>query len=161
MIPAYIGLGSNLNNPSLQIQTAINALKTLANSVFVKVSSLYQTKPVGFLDQPDFINAVALIHTSLCAQELLAELLSLENTFGRIRGKDRNRPRILDLDILLYSDCVVNDINLIVPHPRLEERDFVLTPLCEISPELRLPNGKRVIVLKENLCYKTLLSKNT
>jgi 2-amino-4-hydroxy-6-hydroxymethyldihydropteridine diphosphokinase len=138
MITAYIGLGSNLQNPVQQIENAILALQKLPETFVKAVSSLYQTKPVGWLDQPDFINAVCELHTELSAQVLLAHLLDIEQDQGRIRNGIKNQPRTLDLDLLLYGNEIIHESNLIIPHPRLQQRAFVLVPLLEIAPDLIL-----------------------
>ena len=136
MIRAYIGIGSNLNQPRQQVLDAIAALKILPRSRFVKASSLYETKPVGPQNQPDFMNAVAAIDTSLSAQALLSHLLAIEKKQGRVRSGERFGPRTLDLDLLLYGNEKINTKELTVPHPRMFEREFVLQPLAEIAPEL-------------------------
>jgi 2-amino-4-hydroxy-6-hydroxymethyldihydropteridine diphosphokinase len=141
-IATYIALGSNLNNPQQQLTDAIAALKQLPNSEFIRASRFYQTAPVGFLDQPDFLNAVVCIKTTLPAPALLKELQKIETAQGRVRGSEKNGPRTLDLDLLLYGDEVISTPELIVPHPRMYEREFVLMPLWEIAPDLKLPTGK-------------------
>lgn len=140
---AYVALGSNLNDPLLQVQTAIAELQQHPDFKLEKVSSLYQTKPVGITDQPDFINAVVSVYTNLSPQELLAALLQLEQNHQRIR-KERWGPRTLDLDILLYDDLTLTEPGLTLPHPRLTERAFVLKPLAEIAPDLCLPDGRKL-----------------
>ncbi|MCD6055301.1 MAG: folK [Gammaproteobacteria bacterium] len=147
---AYIGLGSNLNNPQHQLEQAISHLKALPESSFIKVSSFYQTKPVGFLDQPDFINAVAAIDTTLDPFDLLKELQQIENKQGRMRTQ-RFGPRTLDLDILLYGNQSIHTDKLIIPHPELLLRQFVIRPLLEIAPAIKLPDGRCVA----HLCIKT------
>lgn len=140
---AFIALGSNLEQPVQQVQQALQALATLPESRLLAHSSLYVTAPVGYDDQPDFINAVAWIETEYSAPHLLAKLFEIEDQFGRARSF-RNAPRILDLDLLLYSDIVLNSPELIVPHPRLHERAFVLVPLAEIAPDIVIPHQGRV-----------------
>ena len=140
---AYIALGSNLNDPLLQVQTAIKELQQHPDFKLEKVSSLYQTKPVGMINQPDFINAVVAISTNLNPEELLKILLELEQQHQRIR-KERWGPRTLDLDILLYDDLTLTEPGLTLPHPRLTERAFVLKPLAEIAPDLCLPDGRKL-----------------
>ena len=131
-IRVYIGLGSNLGNPGQQILTAIAELKDLPKSHFVKASNLYQTKPVGPQNQPDFTNAVIAIDTKLTAQSLLFELKKIENVHGRVCSGERFGPRTLDLDLLLYGDEKIDTKDLVVPHPRMYQREFVLKPLAEI-----------------------------
>ena len=132
----YIGLGSNLNNPIQQLKTAINSLNELNNTVVKKLSSFYKTKPVGYLEQPDFINAVALINTNFSPYTLIKALLNIESEQKRTRSDNRNTPRTLDLDLLFYDKKRIQTNNLEVPHPRIKERAFVLVPLYEIAPKL-------------------------
>jgi 2-amino-4-hydroxy-6-hydroxymethyldihydropteridine diphosphokinase len=135
---AFIALGSNLADPAAQVRRAFEALAGLRESRLVARSSLYRTAPVGYADQPDFINAVALIETRLSAGKLLQALLEIEHGFGRVR-EFRNAPRILDLDLLLYDDLIHHEHGLTVPHPRMHERGFVLAPLLEIAPDCVIP----------------------
>ena len=135
----YISLGSNLDNPVQQIKTALSALRQIPDTNFIGCSSLYQTAPVGYWPQPDFINAVAALETSLSAETLLAQLQLVEHRQGRIRDGKKNRPRALDLDLLLYGNEIIQSPNLVVPHPRLHERAFVLMPLEEIAANLLIP----------------------
>lgn len=136
MIIAYISLGSNLNRPINQIKMALCVLHVLPNTTVLRNSRLYRTKPVGYLDQPDFINAVAALQTTLSARELFTHLQQIERNQGRVRDGQKNRPRTLDLDLLLYGNMTINEPDLIIPHPRMLERAFVLTPLFEIAPDL-------------------------
>jgi len=108
-----------------------------------RVSSLYRSAPVGFVDQPDFVNAVAKVDTALAPRELLEALLDLENRHGRVR-EFPNGPRTLDLDILLYGDVQLREPGLIVPHPRMHERAFAIVPLAEIAPDTVVPGRGRV-----------------
>ena len=135
---AYVALGANLGDARATVRAAFAALDALADCRLQAASSLYRTAPVGLLDQPDFINAVAALDTTLAPETLLDALLGLEAHFGRIRG-ERNGPRTLDLDLLLYADQVIDTPRLTLPHPRLHLRAFVLQPLAEIAPNLRLP----------------------
>ena len=135
---AYIGLGSNMADPVTQVREALDELAHLPSSRLLAVSSLYRSAPVGKLDQPDFINAVALIEIDLTPQDLLKSLLEIEHYHGRVR-EYRNGPRTLDLDILLYDDLLCIDTHLTLPHPRMHQRAFVLQPLSEIAPDCRLP----------------------
>lgn len=138
MIPidAYIALGSNLDNPRAHILQAFEDLKTLPQTELIKHSTLIKTKPVGILDQPDFINAAAWIKTHLDPFILLEHLQKIEQQHQRKKTKPWG-PRTLDLDILLYGDKKINTNTLTIPHPHMHERDFVLIPLKEImlSPE--------------------------
>jgi 2-amino-4-hydroxy-6-hydroxymethyldihydropteridine diphosphokinase len=135
---AYIGLGGNLDNPAARIQRAFIAFNTLPETTLVQKSSLYRTAPVGYLDQPDFINAVAAIDTTLEPLALLDALLHLELDEGRLRSF-KNAPRTLDLDVLIYGEHQITLDRLIVPHPRMGGRAFVLFPLQEIAPDLWIP----------------------
>jgi 2-amino-4-hydroxy-6-hydroxymethyldihydropteridine diphosphokinase len=130
---AYVALGSNLDNPEKQVLTAFATLGKTANIRFIKASKLYHTKPVGYLQQPDFVNAVVKLGVKLSAFALLKVLQSIENQQGRIRGVERNGPRTLDLDLLLYGSRRIVSKELVVPHPRMLERQFVLEPLGEIG----------------------------
>jgi 2-amino-4-hydroxy-6-hydroxymethyldihydropteridine diphosphokinase len=138
-VRAYIGLGSNLNHPQRQIQAALAALDRLPLSVLSGRSSLYRSKPLADLDQPDYVNAVAVLDTALQPLQLLAELQAIENRQGRGRTSLRWASRSLDLDILLYGDRRLQSPALTLPHPGLCERDFVLYPLYEIAPDLMIP----------------------
>lgn len=134
----FIALGSNLENPVLQIQQAFEELKQLPDIHLISQSSLYKSAPVGRLDQPDFINAVALVETYLTPHDLLNALLIIEHNHGRVR-ESLNAPRTLDLDILLYDDLECQDEKLTLPHPRMSQRAFVLKPLMEIAPHCYIP----------------------
>ena len=135
---AYIGLGSNLDDPAFQLGRAFEELARLPSSRLLTHSSLYRSTPLGKLDQPDFINAVAYIETALAPHELLKALLEIEHNHGRKR-KYPNAPRTLDLDILMYDDLQCNEHLLILPHPRMHQRAFVLQPLLEIAPDCNIP----------------------
>ncbi|MGQ5523878.1 2-amino-4-hydroxy-6-hydroxymethyldihydropteridine diphosphokinase [Chitinimonas sp. PSY-7] len=139
-IRAYIGLGANLGDAAGTVQAAMQGLATLPTTRLIATSSLYRSAPVGYLEQPDFINAVAVINTDLTPYTLLDGLLALEELFGRQRSF-RNAPRTLDMDLLLYGDAVMHDKRLTVPHPRMRDRSFVLVPLHEIAADLHLPDG--------------------
>jgi 2-amino-4-hydroxy-6-hydroxymethyldihydropteridine diphosphokinase len=121
-----------------QVCDAFAALARLPSTRLMARSSLYRTAPVGKLDQPDFVNAVARLETALAPEALLQALLAIEGSQGRVRG-ERNAPRTLDLDLLLYDDLVLDRPGLTLPHPRLHERAFVLVPLAELDPALRVP----------------------
>jgi len=135
---AYVALGANLGDPANTVRAAFGALANLPDSRVVHCSSLYRTAPVGITEQPDFINAVAALETTLAPEALLDALLDLEQRFGRIRA-ERNGPRTLDLDLLCYNNLEINLPRLTLPHPRLHLRAFVLQPLAEIAPHLELP----------------------
>jgi 2-amino-4-hydroxy-6-hydroxymethyldihydropteridine diphosphokinase len=143
MNKVYVALGSNLQDPLLQLQSAVKELAHLPQTRLIKVSSFYQNPPIGELNQPDFVNAVAKLTTELTPEAFLQALFAIENTHHRIR-REKNGPRTLDLDLLLYEEVVVSSATLQVPHPRMKERDFVIYPLAEIEPHLTLPCGMRL-----------------
>ena len=149
-VSAYVGLGSNLESPRRQITTAVAALGALPGTSLERCSSLYRSAPVGFADQPDFVNAVVCVQTSLSPHELLDALLAIEREHGRTRTV-RNGPRTLDLDLLLHGDAMIDAPGLQIPHPRLAERAFVIVPLAEIAPALVLPDGLPVAQLAVKL----------
>ncbi len=132
-----LALGSNLAQPEQQVRSALQAVAALPDTELLAASSLYLTAPVGYADQPDFINAVCLIQTALEAEALLAALQRIEQVFGRERSF-RNAPRTLDLDIIDYAGRVSTDEHLILPHPRAHLRSFVMQPLAEIAPDFQL-----------------------
>lgn len=139
-VRCFIGLGSNLANPVAQVEQALQELAQLQQCQLLSHSSLYASAPVGPQDQPDFINAVAELETSLDAHSLLDQLQALEQSHQRVRERHWG-PRTLDLDLLLYGSEQINSERLQVPHPFMSERSFVLYPLAEISTELFLPDG--------------------
>lgn len=140
---AYIALGANLGDPATTIRAAFGALANLPESRVARCSSLYRTAPVGITAQPDFVNAVAMLETTLAPEALLEALLDVEHRFGRIRA-EKNGPRTLDLDLLLYDDQFVDQPHLTLPHPRLHLRAFVLQPLAELAPDLIIPGRGRI-----------------
>ncbi|TCW30352.1 2-amino-4-hydroxy-6-hydroxymethyldihydropteridine diphosphokinase [Gulbenkiania mobilis] len=150
MTRAYVALGSNLEQPEQQIRAALAALDTLEGVRLVRASALYRTRPVGYLDQPDFINAVAEVETVLSASDLLSALLALETRFGRVRSF-RNAPRVLDLDLLLYDGCEQAGPTLTLPHPRMHERAFVMVPLAELAPDRAVGSHGTVAALAATL----------
>jgi 2-amino-4-hydroxy-6-hydroxymethyldihydropteridine diphosphokinase len=137
--PAYIGLGSNLQGPVRQLETSFELLAEIRATRLTKRSSLYRSAPFGGIEQPDFVNAVAVLLTRLPARELLAELQRIEIERGRVRGDVQWGPRVLDLDLLVYSNQEIDEPDLIVPHPGIGERNFVLLPLEEVAPNLLIP----------------------
>lgn len=143
---AFVALGSNLNGPASQVKRAFLAIGNLPATKLIKQSSLYQSAPVGYANQPDFINAVAEISTQLPPDDLLDALLNIEHAVGRERPF-ANAPRVLDCDLLLYGDLVTHTEKLTLPHPRMHERGFVLLPLAEIAPDLVIPNHGSVVKL--------------
>ncbi len=134
----FVGLGSNLEQPLQQLQRAIEELAAIPGTELLKVSSFYETAPVGIVDQPMFFNAVAMLKTRLSPQDFLQHLLSVEAEHARQRI-EKNGPRTLDLDVLIFGDLQNNETSLVVPHPRMHERAFVLVPLLEIAPEVKIP----------------------
>jgi len=136
---AYIGLGSNLNNPRQQILQAFTALGSLPGCRLDAYSSLYLSKPMGPAQQPDYVNAVAALETRRRPLELLEQLQQIERGQGRLRSGERWGPRTLDLDLLLYDELQMDTEALVIPHPGLHQRAFVLYPLAEIAPDLNIP----------------------
>jgi 2-amino-4-hydroxy-6-hydroxymethyldihydropteridine diphosphokinase len=134
----FVGLGSNLDNPREQVLRALQALGNLPHTRVLARSSLYRSAPVGYLEQPDFINAVAQLETELSPRALLDALLALEQECGRTR-EFINAPRTLDLDVLLYEELRHHEHGLTIPHPQMHLRAFVLRPLLEIAPECVIP----------------------
>ena len=134
----YVGLGSNLEDPVAQVERALAALTRLPGTRREAVSSLYRTPPMGPPGQPDYVNAVAELSTTLAPHRLLDELQAVEQAHARVRA-ERWGPRTLDLDILLFGDEQLADARLRVPHPGIAERAFVLLPLCEIAPAVSIP----------------------
>jgi len=147
---AFIGLGSNLDEPAEQIRLAIERLGALPDTAVVSISSLYRSAPFGPVEQPDFLNAAAHVRTGLDATELLRSLLALEDQLGRVRG-ERWGPRRIDLDLLVYGELVCATGELTVPHPGIAARNFVLLPLQEIAPELVIPGLGRVASMAVNM----------
>ena len=148
-VTAYVGLGSNLQDPAAQIARAFSELAALPGTVLTARSPPYKSPPMGPQDQPDFINAVAAVTTSLAPEVLLQALLSIERAHGRRRDGTRWGPRSLDLDLLLYGDQVVQGPGLVLPHPGLHERAFVLYPLADIAPQQRVPGQGTVAELRD------------
>ncbi len=137
--PAYVGLGSNLDGPAGQLETAFELLGEIPTTRLIAQSSLYRSAPFGGIEQPDFVNAVASLLTQLTAENLLCELLRIEHERGRERGGVRWGPRVLDLDLLVYSTQKIATDDLTVPHPGIGERNFVLLPLAEVAPQISIP----------------------
>lgn len=150
----YIAIGSNLNDPLQQAQSAIRELHQLPNTKPVIVSSFYRSKPMGPQGQPDYLNAVIALDTELLPATLLEHTQSIELMHGRTRKADRWGPRTLDLDIMLYGQQVIQTAYLTIPHYDLKEREFMLYPLAEIAPELRFPDGEllsdRLLLVAKN-----------
>jgi 2-amino-4-hydroxy-6-hydroxymethyldihydropteridine diphosphokinase len=133
-VRAAIALGSNLDDPEAHVRRGFEDLASLPGTKVIARSKLYRTAPVGYADQPDFVNACALVGTSLAPRALLDELLAIEKRHGRVRGIP-NGPRTLDLDIILYGDRAIDEPGLCIPHPRAHEREFVMKPLLEVWPD--------------------------
>lgn len=147
-VTAYIGIGSNLDQPVDQVKRAIKALDRLPGCCCTAVSPLYRNPPMGPAGQPDYVNAVAAVETALEPRELLLALQDQEARAGRRRNGQRWGPRPLDLDILLYGDQVIAEPELDVPHPGIAERAFVLVPLAAIAPGLQIPGAGEVSRLR-------------
>jgi len=146
---AFVGLGSNLDDPRTQVLQALQALNSLPHTRVLARSSLYRSAPVGYLEQPDFINAVAQLETALSPRALLDALLALEQECGRTR-EFLNAPRTLDLDVLLYDELRHHEHGLTIPHPQMHLRAFVLRPLLEIAPDCVIPGiGAATVALRQ------------
>ena len=146
---AFIGLGSNLANPSAQVLQAMQLIDQLPNTRVVARSSLYRSAPVGYIEQPDFVNAVVKVETRLAPLTLLQALLALEQENGRTR-EFQNAPRTLDLDVLLYDDLQHHEHGLTLPHPQMHRRAFVLKPLLEIAADCVIPGvGAAAIAIEQ------------
>lgn len=145
-VKAFVGLGANLGEPETQVRRAVVALGNIPGTRLLAASSLYRSAPVGVGEQPDFVNAVASVETGLGARALLDELLAIEARFGRQR-EFPGAPRTLDLDLLLFGDRIIAEPGLVVPHPRMHERAFVLAPLVEIAPDAIVPGKGRAAQL--------------
>jgi 2-amino-4-hydroxy-6-hydroxymethyldihydropteridine diphosphokinase len=141
---AYLGLGANLGDRDATIRSAVELLGRDGGVDVVRVSTLRETDPVGLVDQPRFLNGVAVVETELSPRELLDRLLAVERELGRTRTGPRYGPRTIDLDLLVYGDETVDEPGLTVPHPRLAERQFALEPLAEVEPDLVVPGRGRV-----------------
>lgn len=140
---AHIALGGNLDNPAARLDRVFAELDRLPQTRLLQASSLYRTAPVGYANQPDFINAVAVVETSLSPHALMHELLEMENRHGRVRSI-KDGPRTLDLDLLLYGDLSLETPALTLPHPRMHQRAFVLAPLLDVTPDCVIPEYGRV-----------------
>ncbi|MGM0767764.1 MAG: 2-amino-4-hydroxy-6-hydroxymethyldihydropteridine diphosphokinase [Pseudomonadota bacterium] len=148
MTDAFVGLGSNLADPTAQLARAITALATLPKTSLVAQSAFYCSRPVGPQDQPDFVNGAVWLSTELDALQLLDQLQAIENRHGRER-KQHWGPRTLDLDLLLFGTGAISSERLTVPHRELPNRDFVLQPLLDLKPDLALPDGRTIATLRE------------
>lgn len=144
---AFVGVGSNLDLPEKQVMQACRHLAQIEHAALLRQSSLYRSQPLGPQDQPDFVNAVVLLETTLPPYDLLDALQAIENQQGRVRGL-RWGPRVIDLDLLLYGEDELETERLRVPHPGLTLREFVVYPLAEIAPDLILPSGESILSLQ-------------
>jgi 2-amino-4-hydroxy-6-hydroxymethyldihydropteridine diphosphokinase len=145
--PAYVGLGSNLDEPREQVSAAFTRLEALRDTRLVRRSALYGSTPFGPIAQPDYVNAVAGLLTSLDVEVFFAELRALERALGREPPRERWGPRRIDLDLLVFGSLIRESHDLTVPHPGLGARNFVLQPLAEVAPELEVPGLGRVAAL--------------
>lgn len=146
-VPAYVALGSNLAEPLAQILSAFTRLGQICDTRLIARSRFYHTRPMGPQDQPEFINAAAGLLTQLPAAALLAELKTIERDMGRVPPPVRWGPRLIDLDLLVYGTDVIDEPGLVVPHPGIHERNFVLYPLADIAPALLVPGRGTVTEL--------------
>ncbi len=142
-IVAYLSLGSNLGDRHANLEEAIKRLG--AHGEVLRVSSIYETEPVEFTDQPWFLNCVAKLHTGSTAEQLLADCLAIEKAMGRERVQPKG-PRVIDIDIVFFGDAIVNAPGLKIPHPATMERGFVLEPMAEIAPDFVHPGTHRTMV---------------
>jgi 2-amino-4-hydroxy-6-hydroxymethyldihydropteridine diphosphokinase len=147
--PAYVGIGSNLQSPRDRVLEAIERMSALETTRVVLRSQLYSTRPMGPQDQPDFVNAAVGLLTQLAARELLAGLLGIERSMGRDR-QERWGPRVIDLDLLWMVDSAIDEPGLTVPHPGVSTRNFVLYPLADIAPTIKIPRVGLVLDLKRD-----------
>ena len=147
---ACVGLGSNLDHPARQVETAIDCLADLEQTRLDARSGLYRSAPFGGVEQADFVNAAVILSTGLSARELLGALKDIERHRGREPGGVRWGPRVLDLDLLVFGDEVIDEPGLTVPHPGIAERNFVLLPLRDIAPDLDIPGLGRVADIPVN-----------
>ncbi len=150
-MPAYIGLGSNLDDPPTQLDRASQALRSIPGCQWIVESPRYGSDPVGPQDQPRFLNGVVVLLTTLSADALHRALQALEVQLGKVPPRERFGPRRIDLDLLVFGGQVIQTDTLQVPHPRLHERAFVLYPLNAVAPDLWIPGHGRVRTLKSHL----------
>jgi len=157
---AYIGIGSNLDDPVRQVKEALEELDTIPDSILISKSGLYGSKPMGPADQPEYVNAVAALDTLLSPEELLQALQKIEQRLGREPGGEKWGPRVIDLDLLLYGKKKISSDTLTVPHPGMHERDFVIIPLAEIAGNMSIPGKGQLstlIAACENHSVKKLI----
>ena len=151
MTRAFVGLGANLGDREAMLRRAIDLVAAEPGVELRGVSAFRETEPVGYLDQPRFVNAAVELETDLSPHDLLARLLEVERHLGRVRGGPRFGPRTIDLDLLLYGAETIGAPGLAVPHPRLHERRFALEPLAELDPDLELPGRGPIRLLLAEL----------
>lgn len=151
MTTAYIAIGSNLASPLEQVNAAVQALGDIPQSRLVAVSAFYRTPPLGPQDQPDYLNATAVLETALNAHALLDNTQRIELQQGRVRKDERWGPRTLDLDIMLFGDEVIHSERLTVPHYDMKNRGFMLWPLFDVAPQLTFPNGETLMAVLQRL----------
>ena len=144
VVEVLVGIGSNLDGPARQIEAAFDMLEAIENTALVARSALYRSAPLGGIEQPDFVNAAALLTTKLAPREFLEQLQSIERARGRVRGEVHWGPRVLDLDLLAFGSLAIDEPGLTVPHPGIASRNFVLLPLREIAPDFEIPGLGRV-----------------
>jgi len=154
--PAYVGIGSNIDSPASQVQRAIENLSKLPQTILALESGTYLSAPMGPVEQPDFINAVVGLMTQLNPHDLLSALQSIEHQQGRDRSVERWGPRTLDLDLLAYAGVCMNEDDLILPHPGIADRNFVLLPWAEIAPNFRVPGSATVTELAKAVAENPL-----
>jgi len=157
-IRAYIGIGSNLDNPVAQVLEAVEEMEMIPDTILVARSSLYRGRPMGPEEQPDYVNAVVSLDTLLSADELLSALIAIEDMQGRTRDGEKWGPRIIDLDLLLYGNSTIDTATLTVPHPGMHERDFVIVPLEEVAGNVKIP-GRGFLYSLINKCKSHSLKK--
>ncbi len=156
---AFVGMGSNLGEREALIGQALDELAALPDTTLIRASSLYDTEPVGVVEQPRFLNAVAMLDTELTARQLLWNLQRIEARLGRTRSQ-RWGPRTMDLDLLLYGDLVIEEDDLRLPHPELARRAFVLVPLVELDPQITHPvSGLSVVQMLARLEHKSPIKR--
>jgi len=149
--PAYVALGSNLSDPARQVESAFAELAKLDDTRLIARSALWQGPPLGPQDQPDFVNAAAGLLTTRSPRDFLDALKAIERRMGRKEPAVRWGPRVIDLDLLVFGDCQVDEPGLALPHPGLHQRNFVLYPLAEIAADLPVPGRGRVGTLRQQV----------
>lgn len=155
-VDVYLGLGANQGDPQGQLRQAVSEIEKIAGTRAHRCSAFYGSKPMGPQDQPDYVNAVLFLQCSLSPHELLDATQAIELALGRVRKKERWGPRTLDIDVILFGSQTINDERLTVPHYGMKEREFVLYPLYELTPELVLPDGCALKTLKEAVPHRDL-----